>query len=72
MAQTRAFTCHTPAPIVAAQWPCYTAARESYGRFVLTELPMVLEMYVAADRQKAYIESLPSQGDIYAAYASWV
>ena len=33
---------------------------------------MVLEMYVAADRQKAYIESLPSLGDMYAAYASWV
>ena len=32
----------------------------------------MLEMYVAADRQKAYIESQPYLGGMYAAYASWV
>ena len=57
--------------MVADQWTRYTAALESYGNDVPADLPMMREMYVAADRETAYIESQPYLEGKYAAYASW-
>ena len=44
---------HATVPMVADQWTRYTAALDSYGNATPTDLPMMREMYVAADRETA-------------------
>ena len=62
---------HATVPMVADQWTRYTAALENFGNPVPANLPMMREMYVAADRETAYIESQPYLEGKYAAYAAW-
>ena len=62
---------HATVPTVADQWTRYIAALESAGNPVPADLPMMREMYVAADRETAYIESQPYLEGKYAAYAAW-
>ena len=62
---------HATVPMVADQWVGYKAALAEAGNPVPEELPMMRELYVAADRETAYIESQPFLEGKYAAYASW-
>ena len=62
---------HATIPMVADQWVGYKAALAEAGNPVPEELPMMRELYVAADRETAYIESQPFLEGKYAAYASW-
>ena len=62
---------HATVSMVADQWSRYTDALEQFGNPVPADLPMMREMYVAADREAAYIESQPYLEGKYAAYASW-
>ena len=62
---------HATVPMVAGQWTGYTEALEAAGNPVPDVLPMMREMYVAADRETAYIESQPYLEGKYAAYAAW-
>ena len=57
--------------MVADQWTRYTDALEHFGNPVPSDLPMMREMYVASDKESAYIESQPYLEGKYAAYASW-
>jgi len=58
-------------PMVADQWTRYKAALEEFGNPVPDELPMMREMYVAQDRETAFIESQPFLEGKYKAYADW-
>ena len=62
---------HATVPMVADQWTRYKAALEEFGNPVPDELPMMREMYVAEDRETAYIESQPFLEAKYKAYADW-
>ena len=62
---------HAKIPMVADQWVGYKAALAEAGNPVPEDLPMMRELYVAADRETAYIESQPFLEGKYAAYASW-
>ena len=62
---------HATVPMVAGQWTGYKEALEKAGNPVPDVLPMMREMYVAADRETAYIESQPYLEAKYAAYAAW-
>ena len=62
---------HATVPMVAGQWTGYKEALEAAGNPVPDVLPMMREMYVAADRETAYIESQPYLEGKYAAYAAW-
>ena len=50
---------HATVPMVADQWNRYKAALDEFGNPVPSELPMMREMYVAQDRETAFIESQP-------------
>jgi alkanesulfonate monooxygenase SsuD/methylene tetrahydromethanopterin reductase-like flavin-dependent oxidoreductase (luciferase family) len=62
---------HATVPMVADQWTRYKAALEEFENPVPDELPMMREMYVAEDRETAYIESQPFLEAKYKAYADW-
>ena len=62
---------HATVPMVADQWTRYKAALDEFGNPVPGELPMMREMYVAEDRETAYIESQPFLEAKYKAYADW-
>jgi alkanesulfonate monooxygenase SsuD/methylene tetrahydromethanopterin reductase-like flavin-dependent oxidoreductase (luciferase family) len=62
---------HATVPMVADQWVRYKAALEEFGNPVPDELPMMREMYVARDRETAFIESQPFLEGKYKAYADW-
>lgn len=62
---------HATIPMVADQWTRYKAALDEFGNPVPGELPMMREMYVAEDRETAYIESQPFLEAKYKAYADW-
>lgn len=62
---------HATIPMVAEQWTSYKAALEQAGQAVPTTLPMMRELYIAHDRETAYIESEPYLAPKYQAYAAW-
>ena len=62
---------HATVPMVADQWLRYKAALKEFGHPVPDELPMMREMYVARDRETAFIESQPFLEGKYKAYADW-
>ncbi len=62
---------HATVPMVADQWHRYKAALDEFGNPVPDELPMMREMYVAQDRETAFIESQPFLEGKYKAYADW-
>ena len=62
---------HATVPVVAGQWTRYVAELQAAGHPIPAELPMMREMYVAADRETAYLESQPYLEGKYAAYAAW-
>ena len=62
---------HATVPMVADQWTRYKAALVEAGNPVPADLPMMREMYVAKDRETAFIESQPYLEGKYAAYAAW-
>ena len=62
---------HATVPMVADQWNRYKAALDEFGNPIPSELPMMREMYVAQDRETAFIESQPFLEGKYKAYADW-
>ena len=62
---------HATMPMVAAQFQGYREALERAGHPAPQVLPMMRELYVARDRETAYLESQPYLEGKYAAYASW-
>jgi len=62
---------HATVPMIADQWVRYEEALEAAGNPTPAVLPMMRELYVARDRETAYIESQPYLEPKYAAYASW-
>ena len=62
---------HATVPMVADQWVRYKSALDEFGQPVPEELPMMREMYVAQDRETAFIESQPFLEGKYRAYAAW-
>ena len=62
---------HATVPMVADQWTKYKAALDEFGNPVPDDLPMMREMYVAEDRETAYLESRPFLEAKYKAYADW-
>ena len=62
---------HATMDLVARQWAGYAAALAGAGQPLPATLPMMRELYVAADRETAYAESEPYLGPKYAAYAAW-
>ena len=61
---------HATVSMVAGQLDLYREAMSKAGQPV-PSLPMMRELYVAQDRETAYIESQPYLESKYAAYASW-
>jgi alkanesulfonate monooxygenase SsuD/methylene tetrahydromethanopterin reductase-like flavin-dependent oxidoreductase (luciferase family) len=62
---------HATTPMVARQWSTYKEALDSAGQPIPKVLPMMRELYIAEDRETAYVESEPFLGPKYQAYASW-
>ena len=62
---------HATVPMVADQWTRYKAALGEAGQPTPVVLPMMRELYVAQNRETAYIESRPYLQGKYVAYASW-
>ena len=62
---------HATVPMVAEQFKTYMATLEQAGQPVPDTLPMMRELYVASDRETAYLESQPYLETKYAAYAAW-
>ena len=62
---------HATMEMVAGQWQGYKAALEQAGQPTPEALPMMRELYVAQDRETAYVESEPYLASKYAAYAAW-
>ena len=62
---------HATMSMIADQIPLYRDALAEAGKPDPGELPLVREMYVAADRETAFVESQPYLEGKYAAYASW-
>ncbi|MDE2780715.1 MAG: LLM class flavin-dependent oxidoreductase [Chloroflexota bacterium] len=62
---------HATVQMVAEQWQGYQAALEQAGQPMPESLPMMRELYVARDRETAYVESEPWLAPKYAAYAAW-
>jgi len=62
---------HATVPMVAGQFKTYTANLEKFGQPIPETLPMMRELYVASDRESAFIESQPYLETKYAAYAAW-
>jgi alkanesulfonate monooxygenase SsuD/methylene tetrahydromethanopterin reductase-like flavin-dependent oxidoreductase (luciferase family) len=62
---------HATIPMVARQWSTYKEALDSAGQPIPKVLPMMRELYIAEDRETAYLESEPYLVPKYQAYASW-
>ena len=62
---------HATMDLVARQWAGYEEALAGAGQARPATLPMMRELYVAAERETAYAESEPYLGPKYAAYAAW-
>ena len=62
---------HATMEMVAGQWQGYKAGLEQAGQPTPEALPMMRELYVAQDRETAYVESEPYLASKYAAYAAW-
>ena len=62
---------HATVPVVAEQIQNYRDTLERAGQPAPKVLPMMRELYVAKDRDTAYLESQPYLESKYAAYASW-
>ncbi len=62
---------HATVQMVAEQWQGYQAELQKAGQPEPTALPMMRELYVAQDRETAYLESEPWLAPKYAAYAAW-
>ena len=62
---------HATVPMIADQWATYRKELEAAGNPTPADLPMMRELYVARDRETAFIESQPYLEPKYAAYASW-
>ena len=62
---------HATLPIVARQIQLYHEALDRAGQPAPQILPMMRELYVAQDRESAYLESRPFLQGKYTAYASW-
>ena len=62
---------HATVPMVARQFQTYLDTVKQTGQSPPSVLPMMRELYVAGDRETAYLESQPYLEAKYAAYASW-
>ncbi len=62
---------HATVPVVAGQFRDYRETLARAGHPPPQALPMMRELYVAEDRETAYLESQPYLESKYAAYASW-
>ena len=62
---------HATVPMVAEQFARYRDELQRAGQPTPPVLPMMRELYVAEDREKAFRESQPHLEGKYAAYASW-
>ncbi len=62
---------HATIPMVADQWQVYKDSLENAGNAMPSALPMMRELYVAEDRETAFLESEPYLAPKYAAYAAW-
>jgi alkanesulfonate monooxygenase SsuD/methylene tetrahydromethanopterin reductase-like flavin-dependent oxidoreductase (luciferase family) len=62
---------HATVPVVARQLTVYRETMAQSGQPMPTTLPMMRELYVAQDREAAYLESQPYLGPKYQAYADW-
>ena len=62
---------HATVPMVTQQMKGYREALEQAGHPAPQALPMMRELYVAQDRESAYLGSRPFLEGKYAAYASW-
>ncbi len=62
---------HATVPVVAQQIQDYRRALDQAGQPAPDTMPMMRELYVAQDRETAYLESQPFLEGKYAAYASW-
>ena len=62
---------HATMTMIADQIPLYRDALAEGGQPDPGELPLVREMYVATDRETAFVESQPYLEGKYAAYAAW-
>ena len=62
---------HATVPMVAGQLEEYRQALSRAGLGYPQAWPMMRELYVAEDREMAYLESKPYLEGKYAAYASW-
>ena len=62
---------HATVPMVADQLSQYRTALQQANQPMPQVLPMMRELYVAQDRETAYLESQPYLEAKYAAYASW-
>ena len=62
---------HATIPMVAEQWQVYKDSLESAGNPMPSALPMMRELYVAEDRETAFLESEPYLAPKYEAYAAW-
>ena len=62
---------HATVPMVANQFEKYLQALDQAGQPAPETLPMMRELYVAQDRETAFLDSQPYLEPKYAAYASW-
>ena len=62
---------HATVPMVAEQMAGYRRALELAGHPSPPAWPMMRELYIAQDRETAYLESQPYLEGKYAAYAAW-
>jgi alkanesulfonate monooxygenase SsuD/methylene tetrahydromethanopterin reductase-like flavin-dependent oxidoreductase (luciferase family) len=62
---------HATVPMVVQQWAGYKKALERAGHATPEVLPMMRELYIADDRETAYLESQPYLQPKYEAYAAW-
>jgi alkanesulfonate monooxygenase SsuD/methylene tetrahydromethanopterin reductase-like flavin-dependent oxidoreductase (luciferase family) len=62
---------HATVPMVVEQWASYKEALEKAGHSTPEVLPMMRELYIAGDRETAYMQSQPYLQPKYEAYAAW-
>ncbi len=62
---------HATMSMIAQQIAMYRDALDEAGQPMPDALPMIREMYVAQDRETAFLESQPYLEGKYAAYAAW-
>ena len=62
---------HATMTMIAGQLDMYREEVSKAGHAMPESMPMIRELYVSEDREKAFIESRPYLESKYAAYASW-